>query len=63
MRATQFRRQGKAKKKRILIETWNVQGANMVDAIKNLINEAKKYRIDIMALPEKKIKGNKYSQK
>lgn len=38
--------------------TWNVRGTNGEGAIKNLVNEMKKYSIDLLAVQETKQKGS-----
>lgn len=42
----------------LYLGTWNVRGTYSEGAIKNLTNEAKRYKLDIIALQETKQKGN-----
>lgn len=42
----------------IYVGTWNVRGTYAEGALKNLVSEARRYKIDILAIQETKQKGN-----
>ncbi|GLV41328.1 hypothetical protein CBL_04852 [Carabus blaptoides fortunei] len=57
MNKTKYKEQ-QMKQNTLYVGTWNVRGTYSEGAIKSLINEAKRYKLDIIALQETKQKGN-----
>ncbi|KAK5644017.1 hypothetical protein RI129_007862 [Pyrocoelia pectoralis] len=59
---TQHKNKEKRKKKRIILATWNLQGTNEVGAIGNLVREAARYKIEVIALQETNQRGTNITE-